>query len=298
MAELLGPLKPRLDRIVRGLGVTNDFVYRDWALTYILAGLGALPELDWLVFKGGTALRKCLVPNWRYSLDLDFSTATPAPVDCETLATLVRTAMLSTSSLARELVGDLQVAVEHKLHRDQHPHGQCQLTLRITIPGGSKTQAKMEITLDEPIYLPVSTHPISHLYPPEPSQIGSIRVYDVNEVAAEKLRAYLQSDDKLAQRGWVAGRSRDTWDLALLHRSNIIDAGAIATILRRKCEVRNMSFQSIRDFQSLAVRKLHAADWNKSLLPTVPEPMDITFDYAIGQVDDLLAAVFASIAPE
>ena len=120
----------------------------------------------------------------------------------------------------------------------------------------------------------------------------------MNEVAAEKLRAYLQSDDKLAQRGWVAGRSRDTWDLALLHRSNIIDAGAIATILRRKCEVRNMSFQSIRDFQSLAVRKLHAADWNKSLLPTVPEPMDITFDYAIGQVDDLLAAVFASIAPE
>jgi predicted nucleotidyltransferase component of viral defense system len=295
MVERLGPLKPRLDRLVHGLGVTNDFVYRDWALTYILAGLGALPELDWLVFKGGTALRKCLVPNWRYSLDLDFSTATPAPVDCETLTVLVRKAMVSTSSLARELVGDLEVNVEHKVHRDQHPHGQCQLTLRITIPGGSKTQAKMEVTLDEPIYLPVTTHPISHLYPPEPSQIGAIRVYDVNEVAAEKLRAYLQSGDQLAHRGWVAGRSRDTWDLALLHRDKVIDAGAIARILRRKCAVRNMSFQSVVDFQSLAVRKLHATDWDKSLLPTIARPTDISFEYAIGQVDNLLAAIFDSL---
>ena len=71
-------VKPRLDRVARALGVSNDFVYRDWALTYILAGIGASAALrDQLIFKGGTALRKCLVPDWRYSVDLDFSAIQP-----------------------------------------------------------------------------------------------------------------------------------------------------------------------------------------------------------------------------
>src|SRR5689334_18862888 len=138
--------------------------------------------------------------------------------------------------------GQLAVAVEHVQHRDAHPGGQCQFTLRITIPGGSRTQAKLEISMDEPVLLEPGNQPLLHGYPPEPETVGSIRCYSINEIACEKLRAYLQSGQHLADRGWVAGRSRDTFDLAVLHEDGLISPATIAGILRQKCAVRSVGF--------------------------------------------------------
>ena len=49
-------------------------VERDYVLSWVLAGLyrrAALAER--LIFKGGTALRKCYFPDYRFSADLDFT---------------------------------------------------------------------------------------------------------------------------------------------------------------------------------------------------------------------------------
>jgi hypothetical protein len=52
----------------------HESVLRDHALSYLLAGIAAVPELaQGVVFKGGTALRKCYFAGYRYSEDLDFS---------------------------------------------------------------------------------------------------------------------------------------------------------------------------------------------------------------------------------
>ncbi|HLB42237.1 MAG: hypothetical protein A3F13_00880 [Gammaproteobacteria bacterium RIFCSPHIGHO2_12_FULL_40_19] len=52
-----------------------DLVEKDYALSYILAGIAKQQQLSHsLVFKGGTALKKIFFGDYRFSVDLDFST--------------------------------------------------------------------------------------------------------------------------------------------------------------------------------------------------------------------------------
>jgi hypothetical protein len=65
----------RLAEIQRRTGIPHDSVLRDHALSYMLAGIASIDGLTkYVVFKGGTALRKCYFAEYRYSEDLDFST--------------------------------------------------------------------------------------------------------------------------------------------------------------------------------------------------------------------------------
>jgi hypothetical protein len=49
-------------------------IEKDYVLSKTLMALSAIPAFqESLVFKGGTALKKCYYPNWRYSEDLDFT---------------------------------------------------------------------------------------------------------------------------------------------------------------------------------------------------------------------------------
>ena len=50
-------------------------VERDYVLAHIIAGLAVVERNAILVFKGGTALRLCHFNDYRYSADLDFSSA-------------------------------------------------------------------------------------------------------------------------------------------------------------------------------------------------------------------------------
>ena len=68
------PLRIRLQQTWRDLDLQSYVVERDYLLSWILAGISAVPELrETLVFKGGTALKKCYFGDYRFSEDLDFS---------------------------------------------------------------------------------------------------------------------------------------------------------------------------------------------------------------------------------
>jgi predicted nucleotidyltransferase component of viral defense system len=66
-----------IQRMAGAMGVEPTRVDLDYTLGWILCGLWAQPEIaaGW-VFKGGTCLRKCYFPGYRFSEDLDF-TLTP-----------------------------------------------------------------------------------------------------------------------------------------------------------------------------------------------------------------------------
>ena len=67
-------LRLRLQEAWRQPGLQSYVVERDYLLSWILAGISAVPELrETLVFKGGTALKKCYFGDYRFSEDLDFS---------------------------------------------------------------------------------------------------------------------------------------------------------------------------------------------------------------------------------
>ena len=62
----------RLAEIQRRTGIPYDSVLRDHALSYMLAGIASIEGFEkHVVFKGGTALRKCYFAEYRYSEDLD-----------------------------------------------------------------------------------------------------------------------------------------------------------------------------------------------------------------------------------
>ena len=61
-------------RIARVAGVEPRIVELDYALGWALRGIAAHEYLsDRLLFKGGTCLRKCYFPDYRFSEDLDFT---------------------------------------------------------------------------------------------------------------------------------------------------------------------------------------------------------------------------------
>ncbi len=65
--------KQVIDKARGASGLLLDAVVKDHILGYLLAGIAVTPGLgDQLAFKGGTALRKCWFPTYRYSEDLDF----------------------------------------------------------------------------------------------------------------------------------------------------------------------------------------------------------------------------------
>ena len=69
-------------------GVDAKTVERDYVLTHVLASIAEQPESRQMAFKGGTALRLCYFPEYRYSADLDFSLTGGMPVD-EAMAVLL-----------------------------------------------------------------------------------------------------------------------------------------------------------------------------------------------------------------
>ncbi len=56
-----------------GRRIPEAVLERDYCLSWVLVGLSRSPLRDRLVFKGGTALKKCYFEDYRFSEDLDFT---------------------------------------------------------------------------------------------------------------------------------------------------------------------------------------------------------------------------------
>ena len=54
-----------------GRRVPEAVLERDYCLSWFLVGLSKTSLTDILAFKGGTAIKKCYVPDYRFSEDLD-----------------------------------------------------------------------------------------------------------------------------------------------------------------------------------------------------------------------------------
>lgn len=60
--------------IAAGAKLSPGTIEKDYVLSKTIMALAQLDEFqNNLVFKGGTALKKCYFPNWRFSEDLDFT---------------------------------------------------------------------------------------------------------------------------------------------------------------------------------------------------------------------------------
>lgn len=67
-------IRKRIEEARKEARLSWEIIEKDYILSWVLAGIAANKKLqNKLVFKGGTALKKCYFGNYRFSEDLDFT---------------------------------------------------------------------------------------------------------------------------------------------------------------------------------------------------------------------------------
>ncbi len=255
----------------------------------MLAGIYSNADLGGvMVFKGGTALRKCFFRGYRFSEDLDFTLSERWEED--RLEAGLRASADAAMRLAAPY-GVFRFVVERKEHREQHPLGQLDFRLRVDYPTGARLPIKVEITRDEPIVLPSVRLNLIHLFDGEVLD-AKVLCYSLEEIAIEKLRAFLQARQNLENRHWL-NRARDLYDIGYLWRQDSvrIDWRALRGPLAAKAEARGVEFAGPADFRNERVIEAYRKQWEPRLRGFVPDLP--TFDEALKVFDDILAAVFS-----
>lgn len=62
-----------ISKLAHSLGLGDKTIEKDYVLTWVLQAIAVSPLCDLLAFKGGTAIKKMYVPDYRFSEDLDFT---------------------------------------------------------------------------------------------------------------------------------------------------------------------------------------------------------------------------------
>ena len=285
------PLQKALQQHARKLGLPLDTVGKDYLIGHLLAAISAQPELgSALVFKGGTALKKLYFGAYRFSEDLDY-TAVKAPSGKALEAALRRAVDEGVRTLSKR--GPFAAVLERDDYRDPHPGGQESFRARVQLPWQREPlcSIKIEITADEPVILPAPRRPLLHGY--DDGLRAEVLVYALEEIVAEKLRALLQSEARRVKRGWTRPRARDFYDLwrILGDLYKDIDVRVIPAVLRKKCEVRNVSFSSADDFFAEGLLAEVDAAWTQSLAALVSDlpPVSKVLSELRPKVERLLA---------
>jgi uncharacterized protein len=265
------PLQKDLQQRARKAGLPLDTVAKDYVIGHLLAAIGAQPELgSTLVFKGGTALKKLYFGEYRFSEDLDY-TALKTPSGKPLESALRRAAAEGARTLSER--GPFTATLEREEHRDPHPGGQESFKVRMQLPWQREPlcSIKIEITADEPVILPAPRRPLLHGY--NDGLRADVLVYALEEIVAEKLRALLQSEARRVKRGWTRPRARDFYDLwrVLGDFEKDLDVRVIPAVLRKKCDVRNVSFSSADDFFAEGLLAEVDAAWTQSLAALVSD---------------------------
>lgn len=286
------PLRIRLQEARTRLGLPWEVLERDYLLSWVLAGITQVEALrDTLVFKGGTALKKCYFGDYRFSEDLDFTAVGSVP----TGATM-ESAMQEACTQAVKLLdpyAPVEIVCERHIEREPHPGGQEAFDIRARFPWHRQPQAHVmvETTVDEPLLKPPLRRSVLHDYG-EPLA-AQVSVYSLEEIIAEKLRAILQHQRALERRGWVRSRARDYYDLWRIlgaHR-NHLDLADFSTFLRKKCAIRGVTFSGPESFFPETMLAGVEQTWTQWLGPLVPKlpPCTTVIEELRPQVVTLLA---------
>ena len=285
------PLRTRLQEARSRLGVPWYVLERDYLLSSVLAGIAHVPVLqEKLVFKGGTALKKCYFGDYRFSEDLDFSALEGVPTGAA-LDALVGEACRAAERLLDEYA-PVRLMHERYEERQPHPAGQEAFNVRAQFPWqpGPQTRVMIEVTMDERVLRPPEERPIIHDY--EEPLGAAVRAYSLEEIVAEKLRAILQQAAARRERGWSRSRARDHYDLwrVLGSYGGRMDLTGFDALLREKCAARGVAFEGPEDFLREEMLDDVARTWQQSLGPLVPglPPFDVIIDDLRPRIEALL----------
>ncbi|MEI6531010.1 MAG: nucleotidyl transferase AbiEii/AbiGii toxin family protein [bacterium] len=233
----LSTLSNRLAR-EGGRRIPEAVLERDYCLTWFLVGLSKTSLSDLLAFKGGTAIKKCYVPDYRFSEDLDFTMREIVPFD-----TIQKRLALVFADVERDSGIKLGIR-RHDRHSHENSHT-FTLGYEGPLPGTTAKETKVDITIQETIVFPVSTSPVLKAYPEyeDLPDDASVSVYSINEIVAEKIVALLDP---------ARNEPRDLYDLWYLSTHKYADLTDLLEAVGLKMKFRK---KTLADVRGVLIRK-------------------------------------------
>ncbi|GAB4176065.1 MAG: nucleotidyl transferase AbiEii/AbiGii toxin family protein [Calditrichia bacterium] len=270
-------------------GVPPDTVDKDWVLGHVIYSLFSLKKIRKnLLFKGGTALRKCYFPEYRFSEDLDFTTINSEfSFTMSDLNSIIedcrhRSGILFHPGEIEPLrFNDKLMGFQTRLKFWGANHSKNQIP---PAPERWTTGIKIEITLHEKVYFLPNFRKISHDYSDRWSEEIDIPCYDLKEIMAEKLRS-------LIQRSYTA--PRDYYDVySLIHEFSRDDWLQIKSAFIEKMEFKGLTFSGVNQFFIPENLKKAKSAWKNSLMYQVGIKNLPDFDMVIEHLKEILKTNF------
>jgi len=213
-----------------GKKIPETVIERDYCLSWFLFGLSGSKIKDILIFKGGTALRRCHFVDYRFSEDLDFSLSKELSLDD----------ILKEFKNIYSWVGDESGIIFQFAKKEESSHNTHTFYLSYIgpLPGAAK-EVKVDITFKETILTPAEEMGIIKTYseysdfPTDPK----IMVYSLEEIAIEKICALFAHDRK---------QPRDLFDIYNLIEEKNVKIADLVGLVEQKLNFKNIRFESIK----------------------------------------------------
>jgi uncharacterized protein len=195
--------------------------------------MSATPLKDILAFKGGTAIKKCYIPDYRFSEDLDFTLRE------ETAFETIKGHLDDAFGRTEEASGIKISFSRYDRHSHENSHT-FYLAYEGPLPGAACKEVKVDITIRERVVFPVEALPVLKAYTeyrdlPTNAMIG---VYSLKEIAAEKIVALFDP---------ARNEPRDLYDLWHLTGNTLVDLADLTHALASKAEFRNRTMTDAKD---------------------------------------------------
>jgi len=216
-----------------GRRIPEAVLERDYCLAWFLVSFSRSLLRKRLVFKGGTALKRCYFGDYRFSEDLDFTLVEEAPLE------MILAELEGVYAEVRQSSGVIIRYSREDRAKHQNSHT-FYLAYEGPLPGTYTKEVKVDITISERIVMPVQERPVLKGYDeysdlPEDS---NILVYALEEILVEKVVA-------LTDR--ARNEPRDLYDVWYLTAKENLDLSALTKEITSKLEFRGRALAGTGD---------------------------------------------------
>lgn len=269
--------------------VKTKTIDKDWVLGHFLNAMYSFDSVRQnFVFKGGTALKKCYFPDYRFSEDLDFTLLDKNfVVDDNFIKEIIKVATLQSGirfyfqKQKLQKSDEIEQGYEIKIKYWGADHKPNQKPLP---PDRWQTQIKLDISFTENIFKQPEQKQIFHEYSDKENVAEIVPVYSLLEVMGEKLRSLIQRN-----------RPRDIYDIDYL--SNHLAESSyskVKEILLYKAKDKDILISEISDFINEKKARSNKRAWQSSLGDHLPVGNLPDFDIVYSKVKQFIEKILNS----
>ncbi len=212
---------PEVAKRAHRLGVGDRVIEKDYVLSWLLVAIAESELRSGLAFKGGTALKRCYYPEYRFSEDLDFTLCVDLSHD-----ELVEAFEILFPWLGRRV--NLTLALQST---EQSVFESTTLLVNYVGPLRARLgsrRLKVDVTRGELLLYPLSERPLQAPYSDYPTG-AMLPTYTLEEIVIEKLCALIGRTEP-----------RDLYDVYWLFEWGDVDLGFLPANFVAKCQYKGV----------------------------------------------------------